>query len=150
MYIAGTHTYRDVWDWGRIPLGDVKNSERYQQATEALNNNPQVTEVIGHSLGSNVAADLNKQNNNQFNARFYGSPFIDFSFSQDPKNQRYRHQGDWLSVFDTGAVNAPTREATPPPAPLRSAPERTPSHPPYPRPPSLVGAARRPSVKRPL
>ena len=105
MYIAGTHTPRDVWDWGKIPIGDVVHSERYQQANEALKNNPQVTEVIGHSLGSTVAAELNKQYDNKFNARFYGSPFIDFSFSRDPKNQRYRHPEDFISMFDTGAVN---------------------------------------------
>ena len=61
--------------------------------------------VIGHSLGSSVGQELNKENNNKFNTRFYGSPFIDFSFSRDPKNQRYRHPGDFISMFDTGAVN---------------------------------------------
>ena len=95
----------DVYDWKRIPLGDVINTERYQQALEVLKNNPQVNTVIGHSLGSSVSAELNKQFNNKFNARYYGSPFIDFSFSRDPKNQRYRHPGDRISMFDTGAIN---------------------------------------------
>jgi hypothetical protein len=105
MFIAGTHTWRDVYDWKRIPLGDVVNTERYQQALDALKNNPQVDTIIGHSLGSSVGAELNKQFNNKFNARYYGSPFIDFSFSRDPKNQRYRHPGDRISMFDTGAIN---------------------------------------------
>jgi hypothetical protein len=105
MYIAGTHTARDVWDWGKIPAGKVALSERYGQAMFALKDNPQVDTIIGHSLGSSVAAELNKQNDNKFNARFYGAPFIDFSFSRDPKNQRYRHPGDFISMFDTGAVN---------------------------------------------
>ena len=105
LFIAGTHTPRDVWDWGKIPLGDVVNSERYQQAAEALRNNPQVDTLITHSLGSSVGAELNKQYDNKFNTRYYGSPFVDFSFSRDPKNQRYRHPGDIVSMFDTGAVN---------------------------------------------
>ena len=107
MYIAGTHNLRDVWDDAtKIPFwGDVRNSERYQQAEAALKDNPQVTEVIAHSLGSSVGQELNKQSNNKFNTRFYDSPFIDFSFSRDSKNQRFRHPGDIISMFDTGAVN---------------------------------------------
>ena len=107
MYIAGTHNFRDAWDdLSKIPFwGDVRNSERYQQAETSLKDNPQVDTVIGHSLGSSVGQELNKQNDNKFNSRFYGSPFIDFSFSRDPKNQRYRHPGDFISMFDTGALN---------------------------------------------
>ena len=109
MYIAGTHTMRDVYDdITKVPFwGDVKDSERYSQATEALKNNPQVDTIISHSLGSSVAAEINKQNNNQFKTRMYGSPFIDFSFnpSKDPNNIRFRHPGDPFSQFDTGAIN---------------------------------------------
>jgi hypothetical protein len=109
MYIAGTHNMRDVWDdVSKIPFwGDVRNSERYQQAEEALRENPQVDTVIAHSLGSSVGAELNKQHNNQFKTKFYGSPFLDFSFapSKDPNNIRYRHPGDIISMWDTGAIN---------------------------------------------
>ena len=105
MYIAGTHTARDVSDWKLIPLGLMKYSERYGQAEAALKDNPQIDTIIGHSLGSSTTAELNKQYNNKFNARYYGSPFVDFSFSRDPKNQRFRHPGDIVSMFDTGAVN---------------------------------------------
>ena len=105
MFIAGTHTGKDVYDWKLIPLGLVKYSSRYQEADAALKDNPQVDTVIGHSLGSSVAAELNRQYNNKFDARYYGSPFLDLSFSRDPKNHRYRHPGDIVSMFDTGAVN---------------------------------------------
>ena len=105
MYISGTHTSKDVYDWKLIPLGLVKYSTRYGEADAVLKDNPQVDTVIGHSLGSSVAAELNKQYNNKFNAYYYGSPFLDLTFSRDPKNQRYRHPGDIVSMFDTGAVN---------------------------------------------
>lgn len=105
MFISGTHTGKDVYDWKLIPLGLVKYSSRYQEADAALKDNPQVDTVIGHSLGSSVAAELNRQYNNKFDARYYGSPFVDFSFSRDPKNQRFRHPGDIVSMFDTGAFN---------------------------------------------
>ena len=76
MYIAGTHNLRDVWDdVSKIPFwGDLRNSERYQQAEAALKDNPQVNTVIGHSLGGSVALEINKQNNNQFKTRTYGAP----------------------------------------------------------------------------
>ena len=96
-----------MYDWKLIPYRLVRYSERYSQADAALKDNPQVTELIGHSLGSSVAAEINKRNDNKFNVRYYGSPFVDFTFSRDPKNQRYRHPGDWISMFDTGAVNEP-------------------------------------------
>lgn len=105
MYIAGTHTFRDVVDDLKIPFHDVQNTMRYKEATTILNESPQVDTIISHSLGSSVAAEINKNNNNKYNVRYYGSPFIDFSFSRDPKNQRYRHPGDVISMFDTGAVN---------------------------------------------
>ena len=107
MYIAGTHNLRDVYDdITKIPFwGDVRNSERYQQAEAALKDNPQVDTVIGHSLGGSVALEINKQNNNQFKTRTYGAPVLDFSFNRDPNNQRFRHPGDIISQFDTGAVN---------------------------------------------
>ena len=109
MYIAGTHNLRDVWDdVTKVPFwGDIKDSERYQQTEAALKDNPQVDTIISHSLGSSVAAEINKQNNNQYKTRMYGSPFIDFSFnpSRDPNNIRFRHPGDPFSQFDTGAIN---------------------------------------------
>lgn len=105
MYIAGTHTFRDVVDDLKIPFHDVQNTLRYKEATTILNENPQVDTVIGHSLGGSVALEINKQNNNKFFTRTYGAPVVDFSFNRDPKNQRFRHPGDRISMFDTGAYN---------------------------------------------
>ena len=110
MYISGTHTGRDVFDWKLLPLGLTKYSERYGQAEAALKDNPQIDTVIGHSLGSAVGAELNKRNNNKFETYFYGSPFVDFSFSRDPKNHRYRHPKDIVSMFDTGAINEDSKD----------------------------------------
>ena len=109
MYIAGTANLRDVWDdITKIPFwGDIKNSERYNQAEAALKDNPQVDTVIGHSLGGSVVAELNKQNNDKFKTTTYGAPFLDFSFKNrtDPNHLSYRHPGDPFSQFDTGAIN---------------------------------------------
>ena len=109
MYIAGTSNIRDIWDdVSKVPFwGDIRNSERYNQASKALKDNPQVDTIISHSLGSSVSAELNKENNNKFKPTTYGAPFLDLSFTptKDPNNLRYRHPGDPFSLFDTGAIN---------------------------------------------
>ncbi len=52
LYIAGTHSVRDVLDDALIPLHLVRNSQRYQQALAALQRaNGRVKYLSGHSLG---------------------------------------------------------------------------------------------------
>ena len=59
LYIAGTHSLRDVLDDALIPLHLVRNSQRYQQALAALQRaNGRVKYLSGHSLGGAVAAVL--------------------------------------------------------------------------------------------
>ena len=59
LYIAGTHSLRDVADDLLIPLHLVRNSQRYQQALAALHRaNGRVKYLAGHSLGGAVAAVL--------------------------------------------------------------------------------------------
>ena len=59
LYIAGTHSLRDVMDDVLIPLHLVRNSQRYQQALAALRRaNGRVKYLSGHSLGGAVAAVL--------------------------------------------------------------------------------------------
>ena len=57
LYIAGTHSFRDVLDDTLIPLHLVRNRQRYQQALAALQRaNGRVKYLSGHSLGGAVAA----------------------------------------------------------------------------------------------
>ena len=59
LYIAGTHSLRDVADDLLIPLHLVRNSQRYQQALAALQKaNGRVKYLSGHSLGGAIAAVL--------------------------------------------------------------------------------------------
>ena len=79
----------------------TKNADR--DAENALRANPQVTNLVAHSLGSSVAAELTKQNeykNLELKA-LYASPFID-SGSKTHEN-RYRHSWDAISMLDRGA-----------------------------------------------
>ena len=59
MYIAGTHSLRDVADDLLIPLHLVSNSQRCQQALAALQRaHGRVKYLSGHSWGGAVAAVL--------------------------------------------------------------------------------------------
>ena len=103
LFIAGTKTMRDVFsDWIKIPLGLTRYSKRYKEAEDVLKANPQVKNLIGHSLGSAVSDELSKRNENkQLKTTLYGSPFVDFTGKQS--DNRYRHRGDLVSVLDRGS-----------------------------------------------
>ena len=49
-----------MWDDLKIPFGLTKYSQRYQEADKMLKDNPQITNVIGHSLGGSVSLELAK------------------------------------------------------------------------------------------
>ena len=105
MYIAGSHTLRDWYDdFTKIPVfGDLRNSERYQKAHEALMNNPQVKTVVGHSLGGSVALELEKNYNHITNSRTYGAPVFDLMGKESNNVSRYRNWGDIFSIADRSA-----------------------------------------------
>ena len=102
-YIAGSHTARDWWDdFTKVPFwGDVRKSERYQQADRALKANPQVTRVVGHSLGGAVALEAQKRKPG-LASRTYGAPVLD-PLGLDSKAERYRNIGDPVSMLDRSA-----------------------------------------------
>ena len=107
LYIAGTHNLQDVFDdVSKVPFwGDVRQSARYQAAEKALEANPNIKRVVGHSLGGSVALELQK-NHTGLDSRTYGAPVWD-PMSQDQlrgKVERYRNLTDPVSFFD-GSVN---------------------------------------------
>jgi hypothetical protein len=103
LFIAGTKTYQDVFsDWIKIPLGLTRYSKRYKEAEDVLKANPQVKNLIGHSLGSAVSDELSKRNEDkQLKTTLYGSPFVDFTGKQS--ENRWRHKFDPISILDRGS-----------------------------------------------
>ena len=59
MYIAGTSNLQDIWDDLKIPFNLTKYSKRYEDADKLLKDNPQIDDIVGHSLGGAVALELN-------------------------------------------------------------------------------------------
>ncbi len=108
LYIAGTHNLQDVFDdVSKVPVwGDVRQSARYQAAEKALEANPNIKRVVGHSLGGSVALELQK-NHTGLDSRTYGAPVWDPT-GQDKlygKVERYRNLTDPVSFFDGSANN---------------------------------------------
>jgi len=111
MYIAGSKSLND-WkdDVMRIPVwGDSRKIQRYQDARKALMEHPEVTHLSGHSLGSSVALQLQKDYRHIQDTRAFGSPVLDIIPHIGPsqeKVERYRSYGDPVSMFDFKATSS--------------------------------------------
>jgi uncharacterized protein YcfJ len=82
-------------------LGDTTKTERYGQATKELaKQSGKIKQVVGDSLGGSVALEMEK-NYPELQTTTYGAPVFQ-PFSSEQGN-RYRHQGDIVSAFDSGA-----------------------------------------------
>ena len=79
---------------------------KYIEAEKVLKANPNITRVVGYSLGGSVALELQKRYP-QLQTRTYNAPVIDFTNAISPKyesnQERYRNIGDPISIFDSGA-----------------------------------------------
>ena len=109
MYIAGSHTAKDWYDdVTKIPVwGDLRDSTRYKAARDGLMENPQVKRVIGHSLGSSVALELQKNYKHITSSRTYAAPVWDPLGKDGYGNvDRYRHWTDPVSMFDRSATRS--------------------------------------------
>ena len=104
MYIAGTRNIRDWYDdITKLPFGLTRHAHRYKQAEDVLKQNPQVKQLVGHSLSSAVSDELRKQHpDKQLELKaLYASPFVDFG---DKKHDnRFRHSWDPISMLDRGS-----------------------------------------------
>ena len=116
MYVAGTTwtdgytgrlSFNDAIDDLKIPLFQTRNIQRYKDAEQVLNDNPNINTLVGHSMGSSVILELNKANNAKFMTRTYAAPVFDpFPNNwekNDPNNQRFRTKNDFVSIFDNNA-----------------------------------------------
>jgi len=102
LYVAGTSNLKDVYDdLTKIPFyGNLKDSTRYNQAKTALDANPNITNLVGHSLGGSVILDIQK-NNSKMTSTTYGAPVIQIGTKQ---GNRYRFPFDPISYLDNGAI----------------------------------------------
>lgn len=98
LYVAGTKSLGDAADDISIPLRLTNTTARFQDAARTLNKNPQVTRVVGHSLGGAVALELQKDDPS-LDTTTYGAPVV----STQASSQRHRHWMDPVAALDWGA-----------------------------------------------
>ena len=120
LYVAGSHTARDWYDDLKIPFRQTSNAYRYQKADEALKAHPEVTRVVGHSLGGAVSLELQKNHpERELNSRTYGAPVYDplgldrlndninkLSTGKENKSERYANILDPVAMMDGSAEHS--------------------------------------------
>ena len=108
-YVAGTDPtdYRDLLADALIPFNLTRYGHRYEQAKKTLDENPQVTTLVGHSLGQASAAALQKMYYGDRNLKVvgYGSPELSMGGHLTPDTMRFRHEGDPISALDGESMN---------------------------------------------
>ena len=104
MYVAGTSYWQDVWDDFKIPFGKTSQAQRYKDADALLGKNPQVSNLVGHSLGGASVLELQKNHGEKtFKTNTYGAPAMSITRPDNVNNHRYRNYGDPISIFNRGA-----------------------------------------------
>ena len=82
-------------------LGDSTKIHRYGQAKEELEKQgDKVKHLVGHSMGGNVALEMQKEKPHLKSTTYGAAVWQPFSTEQ---GDRYRHGGDPISMFDRGA-----------------------------------------------
>ena len=119
MYIGGTTSFTNwLENFTKLPfgvLGGVRDMERYIEAERILKDNPQITELVGHSQAGVVALQLAKDfPNRNLSTKTYNSPVFSLGFDQpSEQHKRFRKVGDVVSAFDGSAINYNTDTLNP-------------------------------------
>jgi hypothetical protein len=105
LYVAGSNNARAWYDDLKIPLNKLEYSERYQDVLKKLEEDPSINNLVGHSLGSSVILQLQKERKEQIqNTRAYSSPVLNLFGSDSATAQRYRNAFDPVAILDTSAT----------------------------------------------
>ena len=102
--MVGAPACGDAWDDLKIPFSQTAKAQRYIDADAMLAKNPQVTNLVGHSLGGASILELQKNHpETKFRTNTYGAPAGSIQAPDNIDNHRYRNDLDPVSMFDGGA-----------------------------------------------
>ena len=110
LYIAGTggggrwlgNLYDDIT---KVPFNRTNETQRFKDAKQKIEEEGNVEQIIGHSLGWAITLHLNKDYDNKFKTRVYASPTVSFQKpDRDDDNLRIRGKYDPISILDQGAI----------------------------------------------
>ena len=114
LYISGTtgkdgSITRDIIDdLIHLPTRRAEHTEKYKDAIKMLEQSPEITRIIGHSLGSAVVNTLDQNFPNRFETTTYATPAVKpkRKGKQDPRHRDYRNPNDPVSALDGYAINS--------------------------------------------
>ena len=104
LYIAGTSSWYDVFCDLMIPLHLLGCTERYQISEDIINNNSNITRVVGHSLGGAITHNLIRDYPSLQEGIALGSPNI-LTNSYGNRLKYFRHTGDPVSICNIQSSN---------------------------------------------
>eukprot|EP00438_Fugacium_kawagutii_P013146 Skav233650 [mRNA] locus=scaffold2779:835808:838988:+ [translate_table: standard] len=108
LYISGTggkdgSLTRDIMDdLLLVPTRNVHHSEKYKDTMKEINESPEVSRLVSHSLASAVVNKINQEMPNRFQTTTYATPTIKKKRhgKQDPRRLDYRNPTDVVSILD--------------------------------------------------
>ena len=121
LYISGTggkngSITRDIMDdLLLVPTRNVHHSEKYKDAMKEINESPEITRLVSHSLASAVVNKINQEQPNRFHTTTYATPTIKKKRhgKQDPRRIDLRNPTDVMSILDGYAIISDLKEPKP-------------------------------------
>ena len=121
LYISGTggkdgSINRDIMDdLLLVPTRNFHHSEKYKDAKKEINESPEVSRLVGHSLASAVINKINQEQPHRFHTTTYATPTIKRKRhgKQDPRRLDFRNPTDVVSILDGYAVTSDLKEPNP-------------------------------------
>ena len=114
LYISGTtgkdgSITRDILDdLIHLPSRGAERTEKYKDAIKMLEKSPEITRLVGHSLGSAVTNTLNQNFPNKYETTTYATPAVKpkRKGKQNPRRRDFRNPNDPVSVLDGYAITS--------------------------------------------
>ena len=121
LFISGTtgkdgSITRDILDdLIHLPSRGAERTEKYKDVMKMLEQSPEVSRLVGHSLASAVINRINELQPNKFETTTYATPAVKpkRTGKQDPRRRDYRNPNDPVSVLDGYAITSDFNETNP-------------------------------------
>ena len=107
---------RDILDdLIHLPSRNAENTEKYKDVMKMLEQSPEITRLVGHSLASAVINRINELQPNRFETTTYATPAVKprRKGKQDPRRRDWRNPNDPVSVLDGYAITSNFNDTNP-------------------------------------
>ena len=104
----GSITRDIIDDLIHLPTRSAERTEKYKDAIKMLEQSPEITRIVGHSLGSAVVNTLDQNFPNKFETTTYATPAVKpkRKGNQDPRHRDFRNPNDPVSALDGYAITS--------------------------------------------